>query len=111
MIRRPPRSTLFPYTTLFRSHNIAHTFSRRKDYPTNPQRASWANVRMGLGLLARVIWRVGLLGEYRRTFWRLAWPALKSGQVEGLIYAAVRSPHPIQFTPRRFRRLRATSFY
>src|SRR5690349_22895787 len=22
MIRRPPRSTLFPYTTLFRSHNI-----------------------------------------------------------------------------------------
>src|SRR3989442_7795689 len=23
MIRRPPRSTLFPYTTLFRSHTIA----------------------------------------------------------------------------------------
>src|SRR2546427_7963669 len=24
MIRRPPRSTLFPYTTLFRSHPEAH---------------------------------------------------------------------------------------
>src|SRR3712207_7595713 len=24
MIRRPPRSTLFPYTTLFRSHAAAH---------------------------------------------------------------------------------------
>src|SRR2546429_7174905 len=24
MIRRPPRSTLFPYTTLFRSHVIRH---------------------------------------------------------------------------------------
>src|SRR3712207_8184805 len=24
MIRRPPRSTLFPYTTLFRSHTEAH---------------------------------------------------------------------------------------
>src|SRR3712207_9041063 len=24
MIRRPPRSTLFPYTTLFRSHTLAH---------------------------------------------------------------------------------------
>src|SRR2546430_10504062 len=24
MIRRPPRSTLFPYTTLFRSDGIAH---------------------------------------------------------------------------------------
>src|SRR2546430_13441887 len=25
MIRRPPRSTLFPYTTLFRSHAVAPT--------------------------------------------------------------------------------------
>src|SRR5260221_9451732 len=24
MIRRPPRSTLFPYTTLFRSHELGH---------------------------------------------------------------------------------------
>src|SRR2546422_4188691 len=24
MIRRPPRSTLFPYTTLFRSHGASH---------------------------------------------------------------------------------------
>src|SRR5258707_6078692 len=24
MIRRPPRSTLFPYTTLFRSHRLSH---------------------------------------------------------------------------------------
>src|SRR5437868_11137470 len=26
MIRRPPRSTLFPYTTLFRSHNSGQPF-------------------------------------------------------------------------------------
>src|SRR5256885_3287374 len=26
MIRRPPRSTLFPYTTLFRSHSALSTF-------------------------------------------------------------------------------------
>src|SRR5437764_6349312 len=25
MIRRPPRSTLFPYTTLFRSYAVAHS--------------------------------------------------------------------------------------
>src|SRR3712207_9171284 len=29
MIRRPPRSTLFPYTTLFRSDYIAKPFSQR----------------------------------------------------------------------------------
>src|SRR5256885_13171548 len=32
MIRRPPRSTLFPYTTLFRSvHRPGHTQRRRVD--------------------------------------------------------------------------------
>src|SRR5258708_9655017 len=29
MIRRPPRSTLFPYTTLFRSTILRHTILRR----------------------------------------------------------------------------------
>src|ERR1041385_9498805 len=29
MIRRPPRSTLFPYTTLFRSYQCAFACSRR----------------------------------------------------------------------------------
>src|SRR3712207_7259803 len=28
MIRRPPRSTLFPYTTLFRSDAVGQNFSR-----------------------------------------------------------------------------------
>src|SRR3712207_7392305 len=29
MIRRPPRSTLFPYTTLFRSHGAGEVTDRR----------------------------------------------------------------------------------
>src|SRR2546429_3432735 len=38
MIRRPPRSTLFPYTTLFRSHFRAHLSAASlklagKDFP------------------------------------------------------------------------------
>src|SRR2546429_5473971 len=33
MIRRPPRSTLFPYTTLFRSY--------RRVMPTGSQRTTW----------------------------------------------------------------------
>src|SRR2546422_3164071 len=31
MIRRPPRSTLFPYTTLFRSLDVIHGF--RTEFP------------------------------------------------------------------------------
>src|SRR5256885_13044340 len=30
MIRRPPRSTLFPYTTLFRSKSVARAAQRRQ---------------------------------------------------------------------------------
>src|SRR3712207_6937134 len=35
MIRRPPRSTLFPYTTLFRSVNVVDLMAlvRRRDHP------------------------------------------------------------------------------
>src|SRR6266498_3727939 len=34
MIRRPPRSTLFPYTTLFRSARGSSLWLRRKTWPT-----------------------------------------------------------------------------
>src|ERR1051325_7092644 len=37
MIRRPPRSTLFPYTTLFRSHALARV--PRRDHPRPARRA------------------------------------------------------------------------
>src|SRR5258708_29120361 len=39
MIRRPPRSTLFPYTTLFRSW--ASTCATSPPRPRWPRRSSW----------------------------------------------------------------------
>src|SRR3712207_8789775 len=50
MIRRPPRSTLFPYTTLFRSQTIdqvklygsaAKWFLEVDDHPATPERVRW----------------------------------------------------------------------
>ena len=93
------------------AYNIANTFSRRKDYPVNAQRASWSNVHLGLGLLARLIWRVGVRGDYRRTFWRLAWPALKRGQIEPLIHAGIVSHHLIEFTRDCLKGVGESSFY
>jgi hopanoid C-2 methylase len=93
------------------THNIAHTFSRRKKYPANPQRASWANVRLGIGILARLLWRCGVRSDYRRTFWRLAWPTLKTGEIESLIHAAVVSHHLIEFTRDALQGLGEASFY
>src|SRR5215211_8769855 len=38
MIRRPPRSTLFPYTTLFRSRRCAGSCSRARPAAPSPAR-------------------------------------------------------------------------
>src|SRR2546422_2749495 len=40
MIRRPPRSTLFPYTTLFRSGALVRTVSKSSD----PKRVKMRNI-------------------------------------------------------------------
>src|SRR5260370_4394567 len=51
MIRRPPRSTLFPYTTLFRSERSAAPLRRYTAEPrhkiakTTPCKVEWAPVR------------------------------------------------------------------
>src|SRR5258708_13565322 len=37
MIRRPPRSTLFPYTTLFRSLDCVEPFATSSGYVLTPQ--------------------------------------------------------------------------
>src|SRR3989449_5242692 len=42
MIRRPPRSTLFPYTTLFRSHRASEVCEKSVDkttHRTKPRRS------------------------------------------------------------------------
>src|SRR5262245_65056976 len=52
MIRRPPRSTLFPYTTLFRSGSMGRSKVTRK--PSSCRRPSLVNV-----LLYVVVWTTG----------------------------------------------------
>src|SRR5256885_6856388 len=41
MIRRPPRSTLFPYTTLFRSQGSILTLTSVADRTSPVQRGKW----------------------------------------------------------------------
>src|SRR5687768_18082405 len=43
MIRRPPRSTLFPYTTLFRSRQGGHAHSLRGDERRRPAKRGAAD--------------------------------------------------------------------
>src|SRR3712207_9580204 len=71
MIRRPPRSTLFPYTTLFRSDEEAF-----RDYLTFVATPAPRTMFRGIEKLAPSEWmRVGADGSVeRRTWWRAAPP-------------------------------------
>src|SRR3989454_4324029 len=51
MIRRPPRSTLFPYTTLFRSHDQEN--SRRHHRRQSRSRLGGAGAYPGLAIAPR----------------------------------------------------------
>src|SRR5690242_21400133 len=46
MLRRPPRSTLFPYTTLFRSVRIQTDLFLGVDWPPQIWTVAWANVQI-----------------------------------------------------------------
>src|SRR3712207_7726029 len=57
MIRRPPRSTLFPYTTLFRSvkNGVAHTAANVDK--------SWLGTHLAEGLASRIPGTVQTLND------------------------------------------------
>jgi len=66
MIRRPPRSTLFPYTTLFRSA-LPHTGCAKFTERFGSAAARWVNTPIGRALNLRGInVRVVTSGQVRR---------------------------------------------
>src|SRR5260221_14205801 len=74
MIRRPPRSTLFPYTTLFRSRSLTNRQPDTQDSLSN-RRVSGKSVpsliRMVPVLKVSGIW--ALLGVYSGTLFGSSW--------------------------------------
>ena len=81
-----------------------HTYPKRIRPPLSRARLSAANLRRGIVTLAKIIGRIGLFGDYRRTFWRMAWPALRRGRIEDLIASALVAHHMITFARDRTRR-------
>jgi hopanoid C-2 methylase len=79
------------------AYNVEHTYPNRFSPPASPQRASWANIRMGLRIIMNLMLRVGVAADYRRVFWRMAWPLLRSGRVEEVIHVGLVAHHLITF--------------
>jgi hopanoid C-2 methylase len=74
-----------------------HTYPNRIRPPLTRARLSPPNLRRGLVTLAKIIGKIGIAGDYRRTFWRMAWPALRNGRIDELLAAALVAHHLIRF--------------
>jgi hopanoid C-2 methylase len=74
-----------------------HTYPNRIRPPLTRARLNAANLRRGVVTLAKIIGKIGFAGDYRRTFWRMAWPALRKGRIDELIAAALVAHHLIRF--------------
>src|SRR2546422_403029 len=66
MIRRPPRSTLFPYTTLFRSHELRYAAGCWGTRPSTPPNARTRGGNTRLGSVEYRRWEGDPLGSARR---------------------------------------------
>jgi len=60
-------------------------------------RLNFGNLHRAFGIIARLLIRVGLFGDYRRHFWGMAGPALRAGRIEELIHVGIVAHHMIVF--------------
>jgi radical SAM superfamily enzyme YgiQ (UPF0313 family) len=78
-------------------HNARHTFPNRLKLPVTRARLNLPNIRKALTCLFNIVLHVGILSDYRRTFWRMALPALRKKQIEELIHIALVAHHLITY--------------
>lgn len=78
-------------------HQLKATWPHRIKKPLSPQRTSKAMVKKGLVILGRLLWYVGIKGDYRWTFWKFALPLLLRGKVEALLNYCLPAHHLIMF--------------
>ena len=79
------------------AHQLENTFPNRKPLPATRARINPSNVLRGLQIAGRLFWRIGLKAEYRKVFWKTAWPLLRRGRIEDVIHVGVVAHHLIQF--------------
>jgi hopanoid C-2 methylase len=78
-------------------HQCEYTHKNRIKVPRSPEMTSWRNIRRGLIMLRNIFWKVGVLGSYKREFWKFALGRLRRGDIEGLIGSVLVGHHLIMF--------------
>lgn len=74
-------------------------------------RATKANLKRGVTLLFNLLINVGLMANYRASFWRMARQALKRGQFESVLSMGFVSHHLIEFSREALRGDQNASYY
>jgi radical SAM superfamily enzyme YgiQ (UPF0313 family) len=92
------------------AHQLRATYANRLA-TSGKARLTAANLRRGATLFLNLLLRVGLFADYRRAFWRVAWQAIKRGQIEQLFGIGFTSYHLIEFTREALRGDQNASFY
>ena len=93
------------------AYNVQHTYANRIELPLSPERVSPKNIRQGLWILLNLIVRIGIFSHYRQTFWKMALPKLKSGDIEDLIHIGLVGHHLITFARECAEGKQSASFY
>jgi radical SAM superfamily enzyme YgiQ (UPF0313 family) len=91
-------------------HQIEATYANRLVTP-GAARLTRSNLKRGLTLFANLLLRVGVLADYRRPFWRMAWKAIKRGQIEALFGVGFIAYHLIEFSREALRGQQNAAFY
>jgi len=78
-------------------YQCEYTYANRLKVPVAPELKTWPNIRRALIMLRNIFWKVGVLGDYRKVFWKFALGRLRHGDIEGLIGSAMIAHHLIVF--------------
>ena len=63
-----------------------------------PRQVRARDIVLGVRLLSRILWRVGVRADYRRTFWEVVGPLIRQGRIDEAAHIGMVSHHLISFT-------------
>ena len=92
------------------AHQVRATYAHRLPTPAKA-RLTLVNLRRAAFLAVNILWRLGILADYRREFWRAARYAVHHGQIEPVFGMGFVAHHLIRFTREALRGEQNASFY
>jgi radical SAM superfamily enzyme YgiQ (UPF0313 family) len=78
-------------------YQIRETYPKQIKRPTPRQQLTWPNIKLGVVMLRNIFWKIGVLGDYKREFWKFALRRLARGEIEHLIASMMVAHHLIMF--------------